>query len=258
MKNWNDIGFTIEMTKDGSPSLRLLKSLNPEFEQGEAMHHSGGAVSETQLIYGQIIQLTFEKILNEKPRFLIVGLGLGYIELFVAAYSWIYGKKIGKLTSYESVPELAASFIQWIQDDPEQAEIIRNTYNQVWESIQTQLPKLTPLAEVKATLKTAFMDEGAICGAIDPETVFTENAHCILYDAFSSKTSPHLWEEAFLSRFLEQAALQNCIFGTYSAKGTLKRALRASGFQLEKRDGFKSKRGSTRAFRGTFLEKNSF
>ena len=102
MKLWRDIGFEIEITGDGSPSLRLLESVDPAKDKGESMHHSGGACAETLLIYGQPIALTLQKV--EKAHFLIVGLGLGYIELTIAREALLLGKKadaVGLITSYE-------------------------------------------------------------------------------------------------------------------------------------------------------------
>lgn len=247
MKNWQDIGFTIEWTADGSPSLRLLSSLNPAYQHGEAMHHSGGAASETQLIYGELIHLAFQQI-KGPVGFTVVGLGLGYIELNIASYSLISGAKIGHILSYESVSELREAFIDWLYDRPLSAEI-QMTYDEVWMSIQKQLPLELSLSDVKSVLKNYFKTVEDIQKDIKSETLPLKRSHCILYDAFSSKTSPHLWEEEFLVRFIDKGAEEKCLFATYSAKGNLKRALKFLGFELQKRDGFKSKRGSTRALR---------
>ena len=35
MKSWADIGFEIEMTADGSPTLRLLESVDPQKDHGD-------------------------------------------------------------------------------------------------------------------------------------------------------------------------------------------------------------------------------
>lgn len=260
MKNWNDIGFTIEYTADGSPSLRLLASLNPSYENGEAMHHSGGAATETQMIYGEAIDIVFQQ--KNPARFLIVGLGLGYIEIFIAAYAVLLGKKIEKIISYESVPELREAFLKWIHGE-RLSEPIQKTYDEVWSSIYLQLKnrfeEKTPPSEllkenVVQHLRQQFPDQNALNGEIYPFTRVAQSVHGVMYDAFSSKTTPHLWEEAFLYEFLGGACAEDSLLATYAAKGTLKAALRRLGFFVGKREGFKSKRGSTRASRGIFTE----
>ena len=82
MKSWQDIGFEVEITRDGSPSLHLIATVDPTKPFGETMHHSGGAITETNLIYGIPIAEIFVKM--NSPQFLIVGLGLGYIEMIIA------------------------------------------------------------------------------------------------------------------------------------------------------------------------------
>ena len=263
MKNWNDIGFTIEYTADKSPSLRLLASLNPAFETGEAMHHSGGAATETQMIYGEAIEIVFQQV--NPARFMVVGLGLGYIEMFIGAYAVLLNKKIEQIISYESVPELREAFWCWLHRLP-LSEPIQKTYDEVWSSIYQQLrsrfgetmPDILSSSEdlqdeVVKQLQQHFPEVNSINGEIHPSTRVVRPVHGVMYDAFSSKTTPHLWEEEFLFEFLGAACAADSLVVTYAAKGTLKAALRRLDFFVGKRDGFKSKRGSTRASRGKFL-----
>ncbi len=263
MKNWNDIGFTIEYTADGSPSLRLLTSLNPAYENGEAMHHSGGAATETQMIYGEAIEIVFQQ--KNPARFMVVGLGLGYIEMFIGAYAVLLDKKIEQIISYESVPELREAFWRWIHREP-LSESIQKTYEEVWSAVYMQLKnrflEKIPSAEnlrneVLKQLQQQFSNIESFSGQIHQSTRAPYPVHGVMYDAFSSKTTPHLWEEEFLFEFLGGACAADSLVVTYAAKGTLKAALRRLDFFVGKRDGFKSKRGSTRASRGKFIEVRS-
>ncbi|MBK7845346.1 MAG: hypothetical protein IPJ71_17000 [Bdellovibrionales bacterium] len=68
--------FQIEITQDGSPTLRLRDSSG----LGESMHNLKGAFSETLYIYLPTLQRAFEWQ-EPETRLLSVGLGLGYNEL---------------------------------------------------------------------------------------------------------------------------------------------------------------------------------
>lgn len=245
MKAWSDIGFEIEITGDQSPSLRLLQSIDPAKDRGESMHHSGGACTETLLIYGEPIKEILQKI--EKPHFLIVGLGLGYIESVIAREALLQKKSasdVGMITSYESVPELREFFFQWLHDDKDSLhpEVI-NTYEQMLKSVvrDTELKG----EAVKVFLREHFRKPVDIFSALDKDVRLVSKYHCILYDAFSSKTSPFLWEEEFLNSLLEQGSSSSCILSTYACKGSLKRALKNHGFDVIVREGFQGKRNST-------------
>ncbi|WII71014.1 MnmC family methyltransferase [Bdellovibrio sp. 22V] len=247
MKSWQDIGFEIEITGDGSPSLRLLQSVDPLKDRGESMHHSGGACAETLLIYGEPIRHVLEKV--QKPHFLVVGLGLGYIEMVVAREALLLGKSsadVGRISSYESVPELRLFFYQWLYDQktevhPEVWETYEAVFHHVF--VGTHLKK----EDVQVFLRARFAKLEDIYGPLSEDSQVESKYHCVLYDAFSSKTSPFLWEESFLTSFLNQAAENTCVVSTYACKGSLKRALKSQGFEIFVREGFQGKRNSTLA-----------
>ncbi|WP_157776241.1 MnmC family methyltransferase [Gloeomargarita lithophora] len=67
----------------------------------------------------------------------------------------------------------------------------------------------------------------------------------ILFDAYSSKTSQALWQEAYLTNLINYYSSSNCLFTTYASTSSLKRALKSCGFTLENRAGFEGKKEST-------------
>ncbi|UXR63552.1 MnmC family methyltransferase [Bdellovibrio bacteriovorus] len=245
MKSWVDIGFEIEITGDQSPSLRLLESIDGATDRGESMHHSGGACAETLMIYGEPIGKVFQKI--QKPHFLVVGLGLGYIELVIAREALLAEKDpqdVGLITSYESVPELREFFFHWLEDRKDLLhEEVWNTYDLVLEHV-LRGTELSP-GKLKFFLRQHFKNVSDIHAALNADVVLPSRYHCILYDAFSSKTSPHLWEEEFLNYILKTGTFANSLLSTYACKGTLKRALKQQGFEVILREGFQGKRNST-------------
>ncbi|MNL45541.1 bifunctional tRNA (mnm(5)s(2)U34)-methyltransferase/FAD-dependent cmnm(5)s(2)U34 oxidoreductase [compost metagenome] len=103
--------------------------------------------------------------------------------------------------------------------------------------------------KLKIFLRHHFKNLNSIDGALNAGDCFDGDYSGILYDAFSSKTTPHLWEEEFLKSFF-QCAAADAMVSTYACKATLKRALKDSGFEVIVREGFLGKRNSTLALRG--------
>jgi hypothetical protein len=84
-----------------------------------------------------------------------------------------------------------------------------------------------------------------------PDLANEKNKYAIIcYDAFSSKTSPHLWEESFLQRFFQTLAAPISCVSTYACTGALKRSLKSNDFTLDLRHGFSGKRQCTFARKG--------
>lgn len=246
---WSDIGFEVEITGDGSPSLRQLRSqvLGEEEsgEKGESMHHSGGAAEETELIYGEPIRKCFAVI--ENPHFVSVGLGLGYVELVIARESLSLGHAFS-LESWEILPELRQWFVLWLSDEALPLEVSR-VYDRVLDFVAKEVPQRR--SEIKAALREK-LDQNlwSLKGALTTVEKPKLQAHGLLFDAFSAKTTPALWTEEFLTEYFSTLMAKDSFVSTYASRTTLKRALSNVGFQLSIRPGFKNKRNSTLAFKG--------
>ncbi|MGZ3805549.1 MAG: MnmC family methyltransferase [Pseudobdellovibrionaceae bacterium] len=238
MQRWSDIQFAVEFTGDGSPSLRL--------PQGESMHHSGGAAEETELIYGKVIHRCFEVI--PQPHFMSVGLGLGYVELTVAREALLRQNLNFTLESFELIPELKEWFMLWLQGkslSPEVCEV----YDQVLKYI-LQASAIEP-GKFKNFLWEKYQSQDFILqGPLHPYSEFKAKAHCLLFDAFSAKTSPDLWTEEFLVELFNKATAPHSLVSTYASRTALKKALKTAGFLVQVREGFKGKRNSTLASKG--------
>ncbi|UYL08125.1 MnmC family methyltransferase [Bdellovibrio sp. SKB1291214] len=247
LKSWEDIGFEIEITKDQSPTLRLLESLDPAKPYGESMHHSGGASTETTYLYGSVAATVLEKIKN--PHFMVVGLGLGYIEMNLAREALKQNKTVGLITSYESIPELREFFYLWLHGKQDQLhQNVAKVYDEALRHVLIGT-EITP-QQLKSFLRDHFANLTDFHGALNEDVQFISRYHGIFYDAFSSKTHPHLWGEDFLNRLLLQSSAETSVLTTYALKSNLKRALRAQGFTVTEREGFFTKRGSTLGTRG--------
>ena len=79
---------------------------------------------------------------------------------------------------------------------------------------------------------------------IEPEyyrTAKTPSPVAIFYDTFSPATQPELWDEAIF-RNIAAGCPAGSVLVTYCSKGTVKQALRAAGFTLERLAGPPGKR----------------
>lgn len=71
---------------------------------------------------------------------------------------------------------------------------------------------------------------------------YPENEYDLIYfDAFGARVQPELWTETLFEK-LYKSIRPNGIFTTYSAKGSVRRALIVVGFKVEKRPGPPGKR----------------
>ncbi|MCB0384462.1 MAG: hypothetical protein KDD43_03645, partial [Bdellovibrionales bacterium] len=239
--------FKIEITGDGSPTIRLA---TPE-GYGESMHNLRGALSETLYIYQLPIAKALEWNLPE-VRFFSMGLGLGYNELLITAHCLMKGLPHWKLVSYESVEFLRLAFSGWITRSLPNNDLSAKLYA-LYDLVLSQMAReldLTNPDDLRSLLEKKLTDgDWRIEKAYRQETRPPFSSQVILYDAFSSNSSPDLWSEQNLHLVINSAAAQACAFSTYAATGALKRVLAANQFVIEKTSGFGGKRQSTFAYR---------
>lgn len=231
--------FTIEITEDGSPTLRLP-------EDGESMHHSGGAAAETEYIYKSVIEEALKRLPDLKV--VVVGLGLGYIEISWAIACLKQNKKLqSSFISFEVDKDLQKNFLNWLESNEAQ----------IYDDVCKALDAGVSIEKIKELIKKNLVIN-QIRGDLAAEFPRDNSCHLICFDAFSKKTSEQLWKENFLNEFLQLACHENCILTTYACTGALKRTLKHNGFQLLERNRFKGKRDSTLAVRGVFTSEMIF
>lgn len=240
--------FQFAPTGDGSPTLEF------HYDTGivEKMHHGKGAFSETLYIYKPALSGT---------RILSIGLGLGYNEVMTAAYALREGLEDNfYLLSFEKEAILSEQLFNYIQQTTHRdlssyymPTNLRDDFMIAYEDIFTRMSAHFGIeaSQIKNTMATWICEQRwQIQGEFDVTQGPThEPFHGIFYDAFSDKMSPEFWSEEFLLKFLELWAAPSCILATYAAKGTLNRALKAKGFNVELREGFGGKKESTLASR---------
>lgn len=218
-------------TADSSPT---LAPLTPDGEQGEAMHSLAGALGETREVYGQALDWAIDH--TGTLSVLVVGLGLGYIEWLALARAAQAGIPC-KILSFELEPELRENALALIHRQRRTLPSFEAAARCMAEAEGLAFERLIQLGE-----QALSAGNWRIEPALSSESRYPTSYNAICYDAYSSKSSPELWEEPFLDHFLQSACAPSACLTTYAAKGTLKRSLARAGFSVERIPGFAGKR----------------
>lgn len=257
--------FEVIITSDGSPSLRPASS--HKIESNEMMHSVHGAAEESLYIYGapvaEVLKITEP---DSSIDIQIVGLGVGYIEMCIAAQLVrAYGNDIPAgihLTSYENSKALLKSFEQWLEQGAktlpclkEEIDSIGSLRNFACQMI-AEKTETKPL-ELKNTLGKFYENNRLHLreSLSDKSKQMQRNSNhkVVLFDAYSAKTSPELWTTEVFQPLVQSENSDSALFCTYACNRNIKSLLTSLGFDLKKRDGFAAKRHSTLATKGKIL-----
>ena len=240
------------ITADGSPSICLSSSIY----RPEAMHHRQGALSESLFVYHGVLSEALTR--QAPPQILSVGLGCGYNEMIAVAH-FLNAEQTQPfpqdfyLESFEGETEIRTAFLNWLNNKAEanpdelQKEL-RQTFSLVADKVSAHFQLKTDSLRQKM-LQLVNEKKFVLRDWLRDDTSFTHTFGVIFFDAFSRQSTPDIWSDAFLIRFLNKVAADRCGIATYAATGSLNRALRATQFERTEMPGFSGKRQSTRAFR---------
>lgn len=209
------------------------------------MHHSGGAWSETLYIYLPAMRFAAE---SGHMHIMSLGLGLAYNEIISSALHFKLlnpGKasmKSIKIVSFEVLDTLRESFKSYVLQ--EKSTYLTPCYEDILQRACAHF-ELKPL-EFRDHLKHLFQERQLeLRGPFPMDLQDHDTFNCFLYDAFSNKMSPSLWDEEFLKTTIGRLASKDCVFSTYAATGTIKRAMKFLNFTKQPRPGFAGKRDSS-------------
>ncbi|MBA4322003.1 MAG: SAM-dependent methyltransferase [Odoribacter sp.] len=211
-------------TSDGSHTI-FVPELNEHY------HSIHGAVQESELVY---IKNGLGFCESNPLNIFEVGFGTGLNALLTAISGSNKKRKI-YYTSIEKYP-LPLSVINtlnhWSFAGYDGKEIFHSIHNSQWGSFE----KITEYFYLKKIKCDIVKDE------------IEGKSGLIYFDAFGPDKQPEIWTRAVFEK-ISRITLKGGIFVTYSAKGEVKRLLKASGFKVSMLPGPPGKREMIRAIK---------
>lgn len=214
----------ILITKDGSTTIHL-----PDWN--EQYHSKHGAIQEAYHVF--IKQgLKFLGKLNE-IAILEMGFGTG-LNCFITFLESCKNSVSIEYTGIEAYPVLHEELTQLnyvtALSAIEHAAIFKAMHDMPWET-----PKQLHENFILNKRKQLF-----------DQIAYLERFDLIYFDAFGPRVQPELWTEAIFLKMFKALKPGGCLV-TYSAKGSVRRAMIASGFNVERLEGPPGKREMLRA-----------
>lgn len=214
-------------TGDGSLTIHL-----PDWD--EQYHSKHGAIAEAKHVF---IETGLRFITSEEKKkqisILEIGLGTGLNAFLTQSYAEENNVEIS-YTGVEAFPVISSEVKQLNYPEELNAsrEVFLSLHDSSWESFTEISPYFSLLKR-----KQQFS-----------EIADVNTYNLIYFDAFGARVQPELWTEAIFSSMY--AALKtDGVLVTYAAKGSVRRAMQAVGFQVERLPGPPGKREMLRAIK---------
>lgn len=212
-------------TGDGSKTIQIE-------DWDEQYHSKHGAVQEA---YHVFIEHGLRLFKNESINLLEIGFGTGLnalITLLEAPRQQLSIDYVGVEAFPVSNQEVdALDYCQQL-DANDQQEVFQKMHSSPWEET------------ISITSDFSLLKQKKDFKEIDEENLF----NLIYFDAFGARVQPELWtEEIFLKMY--HALKRNGVLVTYAAKGSVRRAMQAVGFTVERLPGPPGKREMLRAIK---------
>lgn len=215
----------IVKTGDGSTTIQLA-------EWNEQYHSMHGAIQEAQHVFLKM-GLDFALAKKKSLHLLEIGFGTG----LNAFLTFLESNKRSFTIHYEGVEAFpisseelqALNYVELLDAQKEQA-FFDKMYAVTWGEYH-RITQEFYLKKRKQTFQT-----------IEDKNQFD----LIYFDAFGARVQPELWEESIFFKMFT-ALKKDGVLVTYSAKGSVRRAMQAVGFKVERLPGPPGKREMLRA-----------
>jgi len=212
----------LRITADGSHTLYVLAL-------DEHYHSRFGALTESKHIF---INAGLASLKSNMVSILEVGFGTGLNALLTAIYAEENQLTINYVTleKYPLDPSLLLQLNYPVITGTGSRELFESIHNAPWEEPLTITPWFT--LEKRLTDLTSMSVEGLF--------------DLVYFDAFGPDKQPEMWNRGVMQK-IAAVTHPGTVFVTYSAKGELKRILRALEFEVSLLPGPPGKRVITRA-----------
>lgn len=216
----------IQNTADGSHTL-FVPELNEHY------HSTNGAIQESEVVFIQNGLHYLPESLKE-INIVEVGFGTGLNALLTVLFAKKHRRKINYVA---------------VEPNPVDTEILGklNYASQIGSTeAEGYYKKLHEAGWVYPSFLSDYFIISKIQSKLEEITLRDEQFDLVYFDAFGPDVQPELWTELVFTQ-LFKCMKQEGILVTYSCKGTVKRALKAAGFTIEKLPGPAGKREVLRA-----------
>jgi tRNA U34 5-methylaminomethyl-2-thiouridine-forming methyltransferase MnmC len=213
----------IIITNDGSSTIHLPK-------WNEQYHSKHGAIQEAKHVF---IKNGLSLFCNQQITVLEIGFGTG-LNCFI---SFLEAKKLDLTIDYIGVEAYPVLF-----DELTKLNYVTvlnaTTYSTIFSKMhQEEWGKLIQISSTfSLTKRQQFFNEIQDKNCVD----------LIYFDAFGARVQPELWTEVIF-KLMYIALKSGGVLVTYSAKGSVRRAMQAVGFKVERLPGPPGKREMLRA-----------
>lgn len=217
----------IILTKDGSTTIQLL-------DWDEQYHSKNGAIQEANHVF---IKQGLTQLKLKEISILEIGFGTGlnaFITFLEAQKKNLHIDYVGVEAYPVAKNELDKMNYVDTLNAKEYEEVFSSMHQCNWNK------KQTISSNFKLTKRKQQFEE------ITDENVF----NLIYFDAFGAQVQPELWTE-YIFKKMYNALKLNGILVTYSAKGSVRRAMQSVGFTVERLPGPPGKREMLRAIKKT-------
>ncbi len=210
----------IIITSDGSSTIHL-----PDWD--EQYHSKNGSINET---YHVFINSGLKQVKTEEVSILEIGFGTG-LNCFI---TYLASKRKIDYVGVEAYPVTAEevkkmNFISVLEAEKE-SDMFDKIHDVSWDEKHQISDRFSLLKR-----KQFFED-------IEDKDVF----NLIYFDAFGARVQPQLWTEEIFQKMFDALKVDGVLV-TYSAKGSVRRAMQAVGFMVERLPGPPGKREMLRA-----------
>lgn len=212
------------ITKDSSATLFV-----PELD--EHYHSVNGAINESMHIF---INYGLQAIENQSIKILEIGFGTGLNALL----TWIEARKLNIKVIYHAIEKHPVS--PSIASELNYSQLLNIPDNQDFMKLHTTMWNIENEIDENFTLKKILCD----LSDYKSEQLF----NIIYFDAFGPDKQPEMWEPEIFDK-LYKTTHKGGLLITYSAKGSVRRALRDARYTVEKLPGPAGKREITRAWK---------
>ena len=218
----------IVTTGDGSTTIQIT-------DWNEQYHSMHGAVQEARHVF---LKMGLDFWMNENPdqktlHILEIGFGTGLNALLTL----MHAEKSSVNLLYEGVeayPVSSEELAQLNYLEAADAQVFEAVFEKMHQTPWEQTEIITEAFQLKKRKQTF-------------ETLEDQDQHNLIYfDAFGARVQPELWEEPIFEK-MYRALKAGGVLVTYAAKGSVRRAMQAVGFKVERLPGPPGKREMLRA-----------